>query len=169
MNSYDLEELEVTMIVDPNQIVIAKLQETVQNFARKHYYKRVLWIVDRNDSYLVDFIKQSGRYNYSFSECAMVFNNSIDLAPSNCLLEFAKKEDTTAISCLEDGSDHGEYKVIEAADLAKTLVFKKDGEIIASIRLEKVIRNAEFMVLSLDQICVEKALVEKLLPKSYTN
>ncbi|GGC80832.1 GNAT family N-acetyltransferase [Enterococcus wangshanyuanii] len=136
LSAYNPEEVELTMIAATKE-AIAPMHEAVCLFAQKKQFARLLWIVDQRDDLLVSFIKKTKRYNYSFSEYAMLFDNETKINVEECSLVSAAKVDATKIARLDGGADIDKVQLIDDDDLAKTLVFKEGEELIASIRLEK--------------------------------
>ncbi|WP_086313187.1 hypothetical protein A5821_000732 [Enterococcus sp. 7F3_DIV0205] len=137
LSNFDPEELEVTIIAQPNKKIIDKIQEAIVSFSRQRMIKEILWIIDRKDHFLNSYVKEVSGYKYSFSEYAMILaTDQFVLTPSDYAIEPARIEEAKAIAALEYGKSTDEIVPIDQEDLKKTLVLRENGQVIASIRLE---------------------------------
>lgn len=135
--NFDPEELEITQIVTPDRELLNKMNETILMFAQRRKIKKILLITDRNDSFFTAYVNDTNRYNYIFSEYSMILAvDKFTPAPSDVVLEPAKKADAKMIASLETYESNEEVLSLDSDDLKKTFVLRRNKQIIASIRVE---------------------------------
>ncbi|MEI5992608.1 GNAT family N-acetyltransferase [Candidatus Enterococcus mansonii] len=137
LSHYDPEEVEVTMIAKDDKQIFQMMDEAWSNYSKQQKAKRILVIADREESGVTQYLKENENYTYSFSEYSMILARKKFVAESSeVALELAKIEDAKPIAALEDHEHVEEVIPLNLEDLKKTLVLRKDGEVIACIRIE---------------------------------
>ncbi|EOL44287.1 GNAT family N-acetyltransferase [Enterococcus caccae] len=138
MSSFNLEELEVTIITKHDRAILDQINRILIEYTKEQNIQTTLWIIDRKDNFSISYVKEMNRYKYRFSEYAMTL--AIDKfmpMPSEISLQPAREKDTKAIASLENGEFTEKQEVLNKEDLKKTLVLKEKENVIASIRIEK--------------------------------
>lgn len=137
LSNFDSEALEVTIIVRPDQEMLNEMIETIMKFAKQEKINKILLITDRKDPYFNKYVGDPNPYKYAFTEYSMFLAiDRFTSQPTDVLLEPAKKEDASEIASLEENQLTSETLPLDSEELEKTLVLKKNGQVIASIRVE---------------------------------
>lgn len=137
MSNFDPEALEVTLIVRPDQKILNEMNKTIRTFSQQEKINKILLITDRKDTFFRSYMEGVNRYKYVFSEYSMILViNQFEPKSTNVSLEPAKKEEAGMIASLEENQLANETMPLDPEDLEKTLVLRKNEQVIASIRVE---------------------------------
>lgn len=133
LSNFDPKQLEITMIAKPDSEIFTKMNEAVLEFSQQRNIKEKLLITDHNDTFVNEYLKGMNKYKYSFSEYAMILAVDKFISKSyDITLEPANIEEANIIAGLEEE----EIIPLDTDDLKKTLVLRKNEQVIASIRVE---------------------------------
>lgn len=137
MSNFDPEALEVTLIVRPDQKILNEMNKTIRTFSQQEKINKILLITDRKDTFFRSYMEGVNQYKYVFSEYSMILViNQFEPKSTNVSLEPAKKEEAGMIASLEENQLANETMPLDPEDLEKTLVLRKNEQVIASIRVE---------------------------------
>ncbi|WP_429949873.1 GNAT family N-acetyltransferase [Enterococcus sp. AZ101] len=137
MSNFDPEALEVTLIVRPDQKILNEMNKTIRTFSQQEKINKILLITDRKDTFFRSYMEGINQYKYVFSEYSMILViNQFEPKSTNVSLEPAKKEEAGMIASLEENQLANETMPLDPEDLEKTLVLRKNEQVIASIRVE---------------------------------
>lgn len=137
LSSFNPNELEATIIVEPEKNLYNKIITGIMTFSQQRKIKKMILIADRNDLFFKSYIKNKTGYQYEFSEYSMILVvNKFVSKPIDIVLEPAKKKDAKVISSLDENELTEQVVPIAPIDLKNTFVLRKNEQVIASIRVE---------------------------------
>ncbi|MDH6365754.1 ribosomal protein S18 acetylase RimI-like enzyme [Enterococcus sp. PF1-24] len=140
LSQYCPEEIEGTLVLSTTTDCLPVLITKVKEELIKRETNKILFVVDRQQSEVCDFLKEAG-YQYQFSELAMAVTQQhlTTTKQAEILMEKATLADQPAIQKLW-GTDDAELEIPQA-DLLKTWLYRKNQQIIATLRLEESPEN----------------------------
>lgn len=141
INSFDGEVLECTILSTGSKNELNALYEIILQNAKLMGVKKILLIIDNNDTNFIDFVKNLG-LQYSFSEYRMFLENDrFEFNDKGIIsLQNASIDDKRLILELDEAlSDDDLVNVqLDEADLLSTKIAKKGNDIVGKIRVDKV-------------------------------